>query len=196
MIKIFKRVGIIGKLIKRNLQKKNMPKTHKFELEHIEPLPDADTEEITRIILARFGLLPRKSDGIAKMHNLLSEISERKKQSNREKKPELAVLPVEEMALHAGIKRQTMYDYLNRWLKLNILKKTSFVSNGKVIIGYELNGSNLESAFRKAEMAIRNHTEESVELVKRLQNEIKREKLRGENPSETLSNESTQTEDY
>lgn len=156
-----------------------MPKTHTFELQHIEPLPDSDTTELTRIILARFGLLPRKKDGIAKMHSLLLELSERKKESNREKKPELAVLPVEEMALHAGIKRQTMYDYLGRWLKLNVLKKTSFVASGKVVIGYELNGSNLESAFRKAEMAIRNHTEESVELVKKLQAEIKRDKLRG-----------------
>ena len=174
-----------------------MPKTHKFELEHIEPLPDATTEEITRIVLARFGLLPRKSDGIAKMHNLLSELSERKKQSNREKKPEAAVLPVEEMALHAGIKRQTMYDYLSRWTKLNVLKKTSFVSNGKVIIGYELNGSNLESAFRKAEMSIRNHCEESIELVKKLQNEVKRDKLRGsESSSEMPSlNESTLREE-
>lgn len=177
-----------------------MPKTHKFELEHIEPLPDADSEEITRIVLARFGLLPRKKDGIAKMHNLLIEFSERKKQANRDKKPELAVLPVEEMALHAGIKRQTMYDYLGRWLKLQVLKKTSFVNAGKVVIGYELNGSNLESAFRKAEMAIRNHTEESVELVKKLQNEIKRDKLKSpEKPEldeEKPSNESTPTTNY
>src|SRR3989344_2256913 len=156
-----------------------MPKTHKFELEHIEPLPDSSTEEICRIILARFGLLPRKSDGIAKMHNLLIELSERKKEANRDKRPEAAVLPVEEMALHAGIKRQTMYDYLGRWLKFNVLKKTSFVANGKVVIGYELNGTNLESAFRKAEMVIRNHNEESIEIIKRLQNEIKREKLKG-----------------
>ena len=175
------------------MKKNKMPKTHKFELEHIEPLPDADTEEISRIVLARFGLLPRKSDGIAKMHNLLLELSERKKQSNREKKPEAAVLPVEEMALHAGIKRQTMYDYLSRWIKLNVLKKTSFVSNGKVVIGYELNGANLESAFRKAEMSIRNHCEESIELVKKLQNEVKRDKLRGD--AENVPNESTLREE-
>lgn len=150
----------------------------KFELEHKEPLPDADPEELARVVLARFGLLPRKRDGLAKMHKLLLELYERKKISNREKKPESAVMTVEEMGLFAGIKRQTMYDHLGRWLALSVLKKTSFVSNGKVIIGYELNGPNMESAFKKAETAVKNHAEKSIELVKMLQGEIKREKLK------------------
>ena len=78
----------------------------KFELEVSEPLPDAETEEIARILLARFGLLPRKKDGRAKMHKLLLELYERKKVSNRERKPEEAVMTVENMGLFAGIKRQ------------------------------------------------------------------------------------------
>ena len=70
-----------------------------------------------------------------------------------------------------------MYDYLHRWLELNVLKKTSFVSGGKVVIGYELNGNNLEGAFRKAEQSIKNHLETSFKFVNHLQNEIKKEKI-------------------
>lgn len=130
------------------------------------------------MLLARFGLVPRKKDGQAEPNKLLLELYERKKASNREKRPELAVMPVEEMALHAGIKRQTMYDHLRRWLDLNVLKKTSFVSAGKVVIGYELNGNTLETAFRKAESTIKTHMEESFRLIEQLQSEIKKEKLR------------------
>ena len=149
----------------------------KVQLEHAEVLPDANTDEIARTLLARFGLLPRKKDGSAQMHKLLLELYERKKQSNREKKPELAVMPVEHMGVFAGIKRQTMYEYLHRWLELEILKKTSFVSNGKVVIGYELNGTNLEGAFRKAETRIKNHLDDSFKIIEKLQNEIKKEKI-------------------
>lgn len=124
------------------------------------------------------------------MHKLILELSERKKAANREKKPELAVMPVEDMGLFAGIKRQTMYEYLHRWLDLNILKKTSFVNNGKVVIGYELNGTNLEGAFRKAESTIKTHLEGSFKLVEHLQTEIKREKLR--NPSEEPASSETE----
>ena len=149
-----------------------------IELSHAEALPDAAPEELARIIVARFGLLPRKKDGCAKMHTLLLEMYERKKAANREKKPELAVMPVEEMGVHAGIKRQTMYDYLRRWLDLNIVKKTSFVNEGKVVIGYELNGGTMKDAFEKAATTVKNHLEHSLVLVDKLQNEIKREKIK------------------
>jgi hypothetical protein len=150
----------------------------KIHLEIVEPLPDAKPEEIARIVLARFGLLPRKKDGTAQMHKLLLELYERKKAANRDKKPEAAVMTVEDMGVFAGIKRQTMYDYLGRWLVLNLLKKTSFVSSGKVVIGYELNGGNLEAAFKKAELYLKNHTEYTINLIKDLQNEIKKEKIK------------------
>lgn len=149
----------------------------KIQLEDSEILPDANTTEVARVLLSRFGLLPRKKDGTAKMHELLLELYERKKQANREKKPEAAVMPVEQMGIFAGIKRQTMYDYLHRWLELSVLKKTSFVSGGKVVIGYELNGNNIEGAFRRAETIIKNHIEQSFKLVEHLQNEIKKEKI-------------------
>ena len=152
----------------------------KIELDLVEPVQDSSPEELAKIILARFGLMPKKTDGTAKMYNLLLELSERKKEANKLKKPEKAVMTVEEMGLFAGIKRQTMYDYLGRWLVINVLKKTSFVSVGKIVTGYELNGSNMESAFKKAEFVIKGHLEQSLDMVRLLQNEVKREKLKSQ----------------
>ncbi|MBW3016190.1 hypothetical protein KY309_01095 [Candidatus Woesearchaeota archaeon] len=153
-----------------------------FLLGNAEPVSQ-EVEELSKVLIARFGLSPRKKDGNAQMHKLLLQLYERKKEANREKKPEAAVMPVEEMALYAGIKRQTMYDYLRRWLDLQILKKTSFVAGGKVVIGYELNGTNLEGAFRKAESTLKSHVEASFKLIEQLQNEIKKEKLRANEPT-------------
>ncbi|MBI2564484.1 hypothetical protein HYV79_00650 [Candidatus Woesearchaeota archaeon] len=168
----------------------------KIQLERKEVLDNKDSEEVAKVLLARFGLLPRKKDGAAKMHKLLLELYERKKQSNKERKPEIAVMPVEDMGFFAGIKRQTMYEYLHRWLDLQILKKTSFVSNGKVVIGYELNGQNIEGAFRKAESAIKNHLEDSFRLIETLQNEIKKEKLRRSSDSNMLEEYSNQQDSF
>jgi len=148
-----------------------------FLLANAEPV-NQEIEELSKVLITRFGLSPRKKDGNAQMHKLLLQLYEKKKEANREKKPELAVVPVEEMALYAGIKRQTMYDHLKRWLDLQILKKTSFVAEGKVVIGYELNGNNLEGAFRKAESTLKAHMDASFRLIEQLQNEIKKEKLR------------------
>jgi len=158
----------------------------KIELEIVEPVEHSSPEELAKIILARLGLLPRKKDALAKFHQLLIELYERKKQSNQDRKPEMAVMTVEEMGVFAGIKRQTMYDYLNRWLLLNVLKKTSFVSDGKIITGYELNGTNIEAAFRKAEYIIQNHISATFDIIKEFQNEIKKEKLR-QSPSSTAA---------
>lgn len=154
----------------------------------------SNSTDMAKTLLARFGLLPRKRDSSAAMHKLILELYEKKKKANREKKPELAVMPVELMGAIAGIKRQTMYDYLHRWLDLNILKKTSFVSEGKVVIGYELNGNTLENAFRKAETRIKGHLENSFRLIEQLQNEIKREKLRQAATPETTSESSEREE--
>ncbi len=163
----------------------------KVQLEHKEPIEGATAEELARVLISRFGLAPRKSDASAQFHRLLLELSERKKSANRDKRPELAVMPVEEMGSFAGIRRQTMYDYLHRWLDLQILKKTSFVASGKVIIGYELNGQNVETAFRKAETCIKNHLESSFKLIEQLQSEVKKEKLRAGKTDESEVPEST-----
>ena len=150
----------------------------KIELEHIEPLPESTSEELAKCVLNRCGLTPRKKDGQAQFHRLILELGERKKTANRDKKPEAAVMTVEAMGVHAGIKRQTMYDYLGRWLSLQILKKTSFVSDGKVIIGYELNGPNLEAAFKKAQTVLLNHSEQTLDIIRDLQATVKKEKLK------------------
>ena len=163
----------------------------KVQLEHKEPSDNATADEFAKVLVARFGLSPRKSDASAQFHRLLLELSERKKSANRDKRPEVAVMPVEEMGSFAGIRRQTMYDYLHRWLDLQILKKTSFVASGKVIIGYELNGQNIEGAFRKAETCIKNHLDASFKLVEQLQSEVKKEKLRAGTPDESETPEST-----
>ena len=163
----------------------------KIQLQHTEPI-DNSTEELAKTLIARFGLIPRKKDATAKFHKLILELYERKKQANREKKPEIAVMPVEEMGIFSGIKRQTMYDYLRRWLDLQILKKTSFVSGGKVIIGYELNGNNLEGAFRKAEYVVKNNMEQSFKLIEELQNEIKKEKIKAASAPQTNASEEHQ----
>ncbi|RLE46222.1 hypothetical protein DRJ22_02510 [Candidatus Woesearchaeota archaeon] len=160
----------------------------KIELKHAEPL-DNNIDELAKTLITRFGLVPRKKDATAKFHKLILELYERKKQANKERKPEIAVMPVEEMGIFAGIKRQTMYDHLRRWLDLNILKKTSFVANGKVVIGYELNGNNLEGAFRKAEVVVRNHLEQSFKLIEELQNEIKKEKIKAASAQSNMSEE-------
>ena len=93
--------------------------------------------------------------------------------------------------------KQTYKQFFNgRWLQLGILKKTSFVSNGKVIIGYELNGPNLEASFKKAQTVLHNHAETSIQIVRDLQTTIKKEKLKA-NPrlidEDTSENEDTPT---
>jgi hypothetical protein len=184
MLKSFS-VGIIANFLYQLVSRGGM--AMKFELETAEAFPDSGSDETAKVLLARFGLLPRKRDSAAQMNRLLLELYERKKTANRMKKPEEAVVTVEEMGLFAGIKRQTMYDYLGRWLALNLLKKTSFVANGKVVIGYELNGPNLEAAFRKAEFVIKNHVEHSISLVKDLQNQVKKEKIKQNMPQNSES---------
>lgn len=142
-----------------------------------EPGINANSDELARVVMARIGLEPRKKGSTDKMHKPLLEMYERTKQANREKRPELAVMTVEEMGMHAGITRQTMYDYLKRWLDLNLIVKTSYIKDGKVIIGYKLNGTTLESAFDKSQQRIRNHMETTLKYMKELQRTIKNEKI-------------------
>jgi hypothetical protein len=134
-------------------------------------------EELSKVIMHRMGLMPRREGANEKMHNILVELYEKMKTSQREKHPEAAVMTVEEIGLHAGITRQTMYDYLKRWIELDLISKTSYIMDGKVIIGYKLNGSTLESSFEKAVQKISNHLENSMKYVRELQKLIKNEKI-------------------
>jgi hypothetical protein len=111
-------------------------------------LPSDDTsDEILKTILKRMGLAPSKVDAIGDFNRLFKELYERKKFAIKD--PKNSVMSVDEMSIYAGIKRQTMYDYLNRWLEIRFLKKTCIGFNEK--IGYELSGASLEASFQKVQ---------------------------------------------
>lgn len=149
----------------------------KIVLTNVEPGMNPSADELAMTVLSRIGLMPRKRGSTEKMHNVLLELYERSKVANRDKKPESAVITVEEMATHAGITRQTMYDYLGRWLELNLIAKTSYIKEGKVIIGYKLNGGTLEQAFERAVAQVSNHLSATQKYIQELQKMVKNAKI-------------------
>lgn len=152
-------------------------KTEKIVLANHEPGLNPTAEDLSKIILARIGLMPRKKGSTDKMHQTLLELYERSKQAYRKKKPELSIMTVEDMGTFAGISRQTMYDYLGRWTELGLIAKTSFINEGKVIIGYKLNGNTLEQAFQKSIAAIQDNLSTTQNLIRELQKTVKNEKI-------------------
>ncbi|MFW6230960.1 MAG: hypothetical protein ACOC32_02965 [Nanoarchaeota archaeon] len=150
----------------------------KIVLAEHEPGMNADSQELAKIIMGRIGLTPRKEGSTDKMYRTLLELYERSKQANREKKPELAVMTVDDMGYFAGITRQTMYEYLKRWMVLNLIVKTSYIADGKVVIGYKLNGNTLEQAYEKSVQKIKNNMETTMKYIKELQRIVKNEKLK------------------
>ncbi|MFC1741834.1 hypothetical protein ACFL3V_04835 [Nanoarchaeota archaeon] len=149
----------------------------KLVLQSHEPGMNPTSEELAKIIMSRMGLEPRKSGATDKMFQILLELYERAKQAHREKRPESAVITVEEMGAYAGITRQTMYDYLRRWLDLSMIIKTSYIVDNKVVIGYKLNGSTLEASFDKARQQISNNLDLTSKYIQELQRRIKNEKI-------------------
>jgi hypothetical protein len=135
------------------------------------------SEELAKIVMTRLGLEPRKSGATENMYRVLTELYERSKTAHRQKQPEHAVMTVEEMGAFAGITRQTMYDYLKRWLDLSMIVKTSYITNNKVVIGYKLNGSTLETSFEKARQQIAHNLELTSKYITELQRRIKNEKI-------------------
>lgn len=159
-----------------------------FHLTNTEPSSiSPDSKELANIIIERMGLSPRKIGSTDQMYRVLVELYERTKLAAREKKPELAVLTVEEMGNVAAITRQTMYEYIKRWLDFDLIAKTTYIYEGKVIVGYKLNGVTLENAFEKAMVKIKNNLETTMKYVKELQNTVKKEKI-----SETMKNKETE----
>ena len=150
----------------------------KIILTEHEPGMNANSEELAKVIINRLGLSPRKEGSTDKMYRTLLEMYERSKQANREKNPEMAVMTVDDMGYFAGITRQTMYEYLKRWMSLNLIVKTSYITEGKVVIGYKLNGNTLEQAFEKSMQKISNNMETSMKYIRELQRIVKNEKLR------------------
>ncbi|MBN2880627.1 hypothetical protein JXM83_01115 [Candidatus Woesearchaeota archaeon] len=149
----------------------------KIVLTDLEPGMNPTGEELAKVLVSRMGLDPRKTNSTQDMYRTFLEFYERAKQAAQQKDPEIAVLTVEEMAIFAKISRQTMYDYLRRWTNLNFIVKTSYIKDSKVIIGYKLNGSTLETAFEKVRVRITNNLELSQKYVQELQRILKNEKI-------------------
>ncbi|MFH0874493.1 MAG: hypothetical protein V1859_01020 [archaeon] len=149
-----------------------------YILTNIEPSSvNPDSKELANVIINRIGLMPRKLGSTEDMYKTLIELYERTKLAQRDKKPELAVMTVEEMGNYAGITRQTMYDYLKRWVDLDLIVKTTYIYEGKVIIGYKLNGTTLEQAFQKGIVKIKNNLDLTTRYIGDLQKSLKNEKL-------------------
>jgi len=148
-----------------------------YYLTNAEPGLNPDSKELAEVLIQRMGLSPRKKGSTDQMYKVLIELYERTKLSAKEKKPELAVLTVEEMGNKAAITRQTMYDYIKRWNDLDLIAKTTYIYEGKVIIGYKLNGATLENAFEKAVVKVKNNLDLTLKYVRDLQNSIKKEKI-------------------
>ncbi|MBR9675625.1 hypothetical protein GOV05_01300 [Candidatus Woesearchaeota archaeon] len=138
---------------------------------------DPTSTELANVIINRVGLMPRKKGSTDKMHRVLVELYERTKRSNQNKRPEQAIMTVEEMGACANITRQTMYEYLSRWTDIDLIAKTSYIWEGKVIIGYKLNGPTLESAFSRGFVKLKNNMDMTLKFVSELQKKLKNEKL-------------------
>lgn len=124
------------------------------------------------------GLMPRKTGSTERMNQVLIQLYEHAKVAAREKNQTKAIITVEEMAMHAGISRQTMYDYVKRWIDLDMIQKTSYIGlDGKAVIGYKLNGPTLEAGFEKAETRIKNNLDVSKKYILELQKLLKNEKI-------------------
>lgn len=149
----------------------------KIVLNHIEADINPSSEELANVVINRMGLMPRKKGSTEKMNKVLIELYERAKAASKERQPEQAVMTVEEMAVYAGITRQTMYDYLRRWIDLSLIVKTTYIKNGKVIIGYKLNGNTLENAYEKSANIIKNNMELTLKYIQELQKMLKNEKI-------------------
>ncbi len=171
--------------------------TPQFILRHVEPTMNPSSDELANTIIHRMGLMPRKKGSTEKIHRILVELYEKAKVASKEKNPTSALMTVEEMAMHAGISRQTMYDYIKRWLDMDFITKTSYIgAEQKVIIGYKLNGPTLESAFDKSKTKIINNVDITAKYIGELQRILKNEKIskrfdekRKDNEQQTLTPE-------
>lgn len=150
-----------------------------------EPDINAGSEELASVIIERLGLMPRKKGSTDKMHNVLIELYERAKEASKRKMPNKAIMTVEEMGFFAGITRQTMYDYLKRWVELDLINKVSYIDQeNNVVIGYRLNGNTLEQAFEKAKTKINNNLDLTAKYMKELQRVSKNEKIKSKSNEE------------
>lgn len=145
------------------------------------------SDELAKVIINRIGLMPRKKGSTDKMQNVLVQLYEFMKRSNQNKRPEQAIMTVEEMGNNAGVSRQTMYEYLSRWTELDLIEKTSYIWEGKVMIGYKLNGNTLEQALERSFVKIRNSLDMTLKYARELQKLLKNEKLSNQAKLKTVA---------
>lgn len=140
------------------------------------------TDSLAKVIVSRLGLLPRKKGSTDSMHKIMLELYEKTKQANRQKKPELAVMTVEEMAAFANITKQTMYEYLERWLRIDFIVRITYMATvdgkPKKVVGYKLNGTTIEDAFSKVQSVISKNLDQTNQYISELQRMIKNEKIK------------------
>lgn len=165
---------------------KHTTKNSKIILETLLIEGTPPSSELAHVIITRMGLAPRKKDATQHLSRTLLAFYEHAKQANQTKDPRKAILTVDEMAMYAKISRQTMYEYLPRWLTLQIITKVSYISpDGGVIIGYKLNGTTLEDAFKKAKSVIAKHLDTTHLYISQLQKTIKNEKIAASHASKS-----------
>ncbi|MFT4310264.1 MAG: hypothetical protein ACMXYC_01390 [Candidatus Woesearchaeota archaeon] len=153
-------------------------KNNKIILNQIDADISANSTELAQIIVARLGLEPRKKGSTDAIYRVLLEFYERSKQATQYKDPKKAVMTVEEMGYYAKVSKQTMYEYLQRWLLIGMIVKISYIDNaGKVTVGYKLHGNTIEDAFQKAKSVILRHIDQTERYIVELQKKIKNEKI-------------------
>ncbi|MFP4403705.1 MAG: hypothetical protein ACOC3X_02020 [Nanoarchaeota archaeon] len=151
----------------------------KIILKDNEPDINASSEELSKVIIERLGLMPRKKGSTENMYKVIIELYERAKNASQKKTPNTAIMTVEEMGFFAGITRQTMYDYLKRWLDIDLITKVSYIDiNNNVVIGYRLNGNTIEQAFDKTRVKITNNLDFTLKYIRELQRLVKNEKIK------------------
>lgn len=152
--------------------------SEKIVIQDKEPEIGANSDQLAETIIARIGLLPRKRGATTSMHRTFVEFYERSKKATATKDPKEAVMTVEEMAIYARISRQTMYEYLQRWIELGIIQKVTYLdSANKAIIGYKLSGSSLEDSFLKTRSVITKQLDKTQKYIQDLQKMLKNEKI-------------------
>lgn len=150
----------------------------KIVLTNAEPDLNSGSNELAGVLIERLGLKPRKKGATEKMPFVLIELYERAKDASQRRMPNRAIMTVEEMGYFAGITRQTMYDYLKRWLDLDLISKVSFIDqDNNVVIGYRLNGNTLEQAFEKTKNRVVNHMDFTAKYIREMQRVLKNEKI-------------------
>ncbi len=167
----------------------------KITLTDQEPPISSTSDMLANTLVSRIGLMPRKSGATDAMHRVLLEFFERAKKANAQKDPKLAVMTVEEMAVYARITRQTMYEYLERWLMTDLIVKVSYIdAMHKVFVGYKLNGVTLDDAFDAFEKKVHRNVSQTRKLAVQLAKMLKNEKIAQTLKKNTLDTE-TKTED-